>query len=185
MLLVIAAALFGFLGRGPFSHRTITDNARLAVDYEPVARYGATTQITLHLHAAAADEQQVVLSSTFVEPFGLSQILPRPVSEIPNGGGLTLKFATPAEPDDAEIRFQVSPSDVGPVHLSVRLGGGEARSGLSSFCHDNVLRGLSMSVVLRAAIAYWVLQRLEQVRDPIAEHDGKISIVEQPAESGG
>ena len=76
--------------------------------------------------AAAADEQQVGLSSRFVEPFGLSQILPRPLGEVPHGGGLMLKFFTPADPRDAEIPFKVSPSSVGPVHLSVRLGDGES-----------------------------------------------------------
>ena len=126
MFLVLVAALCGFLGRGPFSHRTITNGiGRLAVDYEPVARFGTATQITLHIHQVAADQQKVILSSTFLEPFGLSQIYPQPVAELPNGGGLTLEFATPAHPGDAEIRFQVTPSQVGPVHLSLQVGDGE------------------------------------------------------------
>jgi hypothetical protein len=50
MVLFVLAALAGVFGRGPFSHRTHkTSDGRLAIDFEPLARWGTTTQLTVHL----------------------------------------------------------------------------------------------------------------------------------------
>ena len=44
MVLVVVTCLPGFLGRGPFSHRTIVDSARrMAEGYQPGTRSGTTT----------------------------------------------------------------------------------------------------------------------------------------------
>jgi hypothetical protein len=48
MVVAVVAGLLGLLGRGPYSHRALTDvSGRIAIDYEPVARNGTATQITV------------------------------------------------------------------------------------------------------------------------------------------
>jgi hypothetical protein len=127
MLLVVAAGLLGFLGRGPFSHRTIVDaTGRLAIDYEPLARSGTATLITVHLRRTGSGNQTLSLDNHFLEPFGLTQILPRPVTEVATGSGLDLTFATPNHSSDVLIRLFVRPNGVGFVPLALRTGTGEA-----------------------------------------------------------
>ena len=50
MVAVIAAGLAGFFGRGPYSHQTKhTAESALTVDFEPIARSQAPTQVTFHI----------------------------------------------------------------------------------------------------------------------------------------
>jgi hypothetical protein len=133
MALIVAAALAGLFGRGPLSHRTHqTDDGRLAVDFEPITRYGTSTQITLHLSpdpAAMGDQREVthgtarvVLNSALVEPMGLQQVIPRPESTEAVGGGIAFVFNLAPLGQRATVRFVVKPDDVGPIHLDARQG---------------------------------------------------------------
>jgi hypothetical protein len=133
MALIVAAALAGLFGRGPLSHRTHqTDDGRLAVDFEPITRYGTSTQITLHLSpdpAAMGDQREVthgtarvVLNSALVEPMGLQQVIPRPESTEAVGGGIAFVFNLAPLGQRATVRFVVKPNDVGPIHLDARQG---------------------------------------------------------------
>lgn len=126
MLLVVAAALTGLMGRGPFSHRSsaAADKA-LAADREPVARYGTDTAVTLHLDMtkfAPGHDWTVHLNHAFVEPMGLQRITPVPLRQMAEGGGLALTFAFEADEPDAMIRLMLKPSGVGLQHLTARVG---------------------------------------------------------------
>ncbi len=127
MLLIVLAALGGFFGEGPFSHRTHkTPDGRLAVDYEPLARFGTTTQVTLHLSSSAADgtigHVRVFVSTVLVEPLGLQKVLPTPDSTEAVGGGIIYTFAVPPGVDSALVRFQLMPSTIGPVRVDAHQG---------------------------------------------------------------
>jgi hypothetical protein len=133
MTVVVAAALVGLFGRGPLSHRTHQSNdGRLAVDYEPIARYGTTSQITLHLSSDGAVDgiegapksgaARVVLNSELVEPMGLQQIIPQPVRSEAVAGGVAFVFSVPAGKERAAVRFVIKPAEVGPVRLNVSQG---------------------------------------------------------------
>jgi hypothetical protein len=133
MAVIVAAALSGFFGRGPLSHRTHqSEDGRLAVDFEPIARYGTSTQITLHLSPDVLSvgalsglkpgTAHVVLSSALIEPMGLQQVIPGPTSSEASGGGIGLVFNIPAGQSRAEIRFVTKPNDVGPIRLDVSQG---------------------------------------------------------------
>lgn len=126
MLLVVAAGLAGLMGKGPFSHRTsATATGALAADREPVARYGTSTTVTLHLDTtkfAPGHDWAVHLNNAFVEPMGLQGALPAPLRQAADGGGLVLTFAfEPGEPE-ALIRLMLKPSGVGLAHLAARVG---------------------------------------------------------------
>lgn len=83
MLLVVVAGVAGLMGKGPFSHRTsATADKALAVDREPVARYGTATMVTLHLDMAKlapGHDWTVHLNGAFVEPMGLHEVAPVPL----------------------------------------------------------------------------------------------------------
>jgi hypothetical protein len=123
MIAFVAAALGGFLGRGPFSHRTTSQpGSSLSVDYEPVARVQTATQITFHIdNDTAASTARLFIDTRLVEPMGLQRILPQPLAEQTAGGGLVLTLAVPAGTRDAHVRLIVQPAGIGIVHLSAHL----------------------------------------------------------------
>jgi hypothetical protein len=133
MAVVVAAALAGLFGQGPLSHRTHqTEDGRLAVDFEPIARYGTSTQITLHLSsdtpgigvqgAGAPSTAHVVLDSALIEPMGLQQVIPLPARSGAVAGGIEFVFNVPEGKARAEVRFVTKPNTVGPVRLDVSQG---------------------------------------------------------------
>ncbi len=119
LVLVVALALSGLLGRGPFSHETVrTPGGGPSVDYEPVARYDTPTQVTLHLHPAPGqDTTTVAIDTGFIEPMGLTALQPTPLASVAHDGGLSLTFGVRPGPADTLVRLQLKPSVVGPVSL--------------------------------------------------------------------
>jgi hypothetical protein len=124
LVAVVAMALSGLFGHGPFSHSTKQSKSGLfSVNFEPVARSGADTSVTVHLHPAA-QQAAVALSvnSAFLEPMGLSGIEPKPVAEAAApGGGMVLHFGVSPADRDALIRFDLQPGAIGPVTLKIQL----------------------------------------------------------------
>jgi hypothetical protein len=96
------------------------------VDYEPVARSGTGTQVTIHLlkPPPVATQMAVTLSNAFGEPFGLSTVEPRPERSVLGADGVTMIFdIAPGQTNDL-IRVKGSPTQIGLLHLSARLGAG-------------------------------------------------------------
>lgn len=127
MAAFVAAALAGLLGRGPFSHaHARAKDGSLGVDYEPVARFGTPTQITLHLHNATdtARAATVFLSPHVIEPMGGARAMPRPEAAAASGGGLVLRIRLAADQHDALVRLDAHPTAIGPVQLQAQVDGG-------------------------------------------------------------
>jgi len=124
MAAIVIAALAGLFGRGPLSHRTHwTPDHRFGVDFEPLARYGTTTQVTLHLSSPDPDVPvDVFVSSALIEPMGLQSIFPRPLDREAIGGGITYRFMIPAGQDSGLARFVLKPATVGPVQIELHQG---------------------------------------------------------------
>jgi hypothetical protein len=125
MALVVFAALIGLLGHGPMSHRTLwTANGRLAVDFEPIARFGTSTQVTLHLSSPPGEVRptRAVLSSSIVEPMGLQQIIPAPMASAAFGRELAYTFNIAEGKDSGLVRIVLKPGVVGPVNLYAKVG---------------------------------------------------------------
>jgi hypothetical protein len=125
MIVIVIAALIGLLGRGPLSHRTLwTPDGRLGVNFEPLARFGTSTRVTLHLSAPGGNPAQarVILSSSIVEPMGLQQIIPAPVGAEAAGRELAYTFDIAPGKDSGLVRFVFKPATVGPVQLYVKAG---------------------------------------------------------------
>ncbi len=127
MILVVVAALLGFAGEGPFSHRTIeAPGDDFAVDFEPVARHSTATQVTFHLHPLpGAVTVQLFLDSHFVEPMGMLRTDPRAMASQTSGSGLLLTYAVPpGAAGDQLVRLVAQPNQVGPIPLSASVNGG-------------------------------------------------------------
>ena len=122
---VVAAGLAGLLGRGPFSHRTTaTASGAIGVDYEPVARYGTETQVTLHVDTSRLPPgpMTVHLTTVLVEPMGLHEILPQPAAEQPEHDGVAVTIPHDGE-QDSYVRLFLKPSTVGRKHLTATIEG--------------------------------------------------------------
>ncbi len=126
LALVVAAGLAGLMGRGPFSHRSsATATGALAVDREPVARFGTSTMVTLHIDTSTfspAHDWVVHLNGTFLEPMGLLQVEPQPIRQAADGSGVALTFALEPGQQQALVRIGLKPTGVGWQHMAARVG---------------------------------------------------------------
>lgn len=119
LVMVVALALSGLLGRGPFSHEVMrAPGGGASVDYEPVARYDTPTQVTLHVHPAPGQQTSTLsIDTDFIEPMGLRTVQPTPLASATDQGGITMTFAVRPGRADTLVRLQLRPSVVGPVRL--------------------------------------------------------------------
>ena len=125
MVLFLLVCVSGLLGRGPFSHRTASaPDKSLQVDYEPAAREGTPTQVTLRLPNTSETPVQVsvFLSGNMAEPMGLSRTVPDAVSTMVGTQGLVLRFVVAPLQADAKIRLDAMPASAGIVHLQAWTG---------------------------------------------------------------
>ena len=125
MVLFVGAGLAGLLGRGPFSHRTEqTAESALTVDFEPIARSQAPTQVTFHIdNPTDAPTLDLLIGTNSVEPMGLQRIMPEPAATKAVTDGLVLTLAIPPGTKNTEIRLMMQPSSLGPNQLVARLEG--------------------------------------------------------------
>ncbi len=130
MLAFVIAGLVGLFGRGPYSHRTETSPASgLAIDFEPIARAQASTQVTFHLHNGSGTPfLSLFVSGNMVEPMGLQGIIPQPLTTRVTDGGLLLTIAVPPGTQDVQLRMMLNPAGMGVNRLTARL---VDRAGLS------------------------------------------------------
>ncbi len=124
LFVVVGAALLGLLGHGPFSHARTEVVGGLSADYEPVARYDAPTQVTLHIASRSpGDSVQIRLTSKMIEPMGLTMIQPQPVMMQTAGGDVLLTIAGDRMTPDNLVRLQLKPAVVGLVSLAAAIAG--------------------------------------------------------------
>jgi hypothetical protein len=123
MAVCTAAGIAGLWGRGPLSHRTVaTPGTGLKVDFEPIARSQTSTQVTLHLsNTTASANEALFIGSNTVEPMGLKQVIPAPVSTEILPDGLRMTVAIPPGTQDALIRLILMPTGIGENELAARL----------------------------------------------------------------
>lgn len=121
----VTIALLGFLGRGPFSHESVSSRLKtFTVDYEPVARHGTASMITVHLKQPRAEPFSIrlLLDQHLLEPMGLQREMPTPDHSSVSDKGVWMTFTEEAGQKDALVRFNVSPEALGPVPLQISDG---------------------------------------------------------------
>lgn len=125
MIGFVTCAFLGLMGRGPFSHSSkASPSGGISVDYEPIARHGTSTMITVHLKRPTDTEHPVrlLLDQHMVEPMGLQHSIPVPDQSSVSDAGVWLTFAELAGQHDALVRFDVSPTAVGMIPMEVTDG---------------------------------------------------------------
>ena len=125
MILFLLVCVSGLLGRGPFSHRTASaPDGSLHVDYEPAAREGTPTQVTLRLPNPGETPAQVnvFVSGNIAEPMGLSRTVPDAVSTMVGTRGMVLRFVVAPLQADAKIRLDTMPASAGVIRLQAWTG---------------------------------------------------------------
>ncbi len=125
MVLFVLAAGLGLMGRGPFSHASVqSTGGALAVDYEPVARHGTTTTISVHIRKPqdAGHTIELRVNQQIIEPMGFQRAIPLANSSSVSDGGMRLTFNEPANQSDVLVRFEVMPNAVGFIPLRVSDG---------------------------------------------------------------
>ena len=150
MVLFTAAGLAGLMGQGPFSHRTVKSiESGLAIDFEPVARAQAGTQVTFHLDNQTGNPlMDLFISTNVVEPMGLQHALPEPVGTKVVKDGIVLTVSVPpGTVNGAATRIDADRARAQPTCSKARRP--------CSTKMDAVRR--AMSVIIRAAIAYLIL----------------------------
>jgi hypothetical protein len=136
LLLFVIAALGGAFGRGPLDHRSqANSDGTLSIDYEPVVRYGTTTQITVHVAGSEQGNSEIArpaarlfISNTLIEPLGLQQVIPQPNETTASSAGAIYRFEVPPNKAGALVRMVIKPSSVGPVQAKIGNEDGESVS---------------------------------------------------------
>jgi hypothetical protein len=123
MILVVGAAALGFLGRGPFSHASRrSSSGTMAIDYEPIARHGTSTSITVHVQQARNTPYPIrlLVNQQMIELMGYQHAVPLPDRSMLSDTGVWLSFEEEAGQHDVLVRLEISPNAVGlvPMHLS-------------------------------------------------------------------
>ena len=123
MILFVLAAGLGFLGRGPFSHATTQSaSGALSVNYEPIARHGTSTTITLHIKKPEDFPHPIELrvSQQMIEPMGYEHTIPAANNSSLSEHGMRLTFNEAANQPDVLVRFELAPNAIGfvPLHIS-------------------------------------------------------------------
>ena len=130
MVFFVAACALGLFGHGLFSVRSKANaDGTIAIEYEPVVRYGAPTDIEFVTKVpAGGDKVAVTMAKDLVDDFGLERITPRPSLWEAGQNGLRLEFPVLGKADHGAIRFSGSPNFRGSVRLWARLDKGEELS---------------------------------------------------------
>ncbi len=122
MLIVVASAVLGLLGRGPFSHATIAaPGGAISVDYEPVARHGTSTMVTVHVKNPPGPIRLLV-DQHMIEPMGYQRATPVPDHTEVSDDGNWLAFDPRTDQHDVLVRFDVAPTALGFVPMRVSDG---------------------------------------------------------------
>ncbi len=123
MVLFVVAGLAGLLSHGPYSHRTAASvGTGLVVDFEPIVRAQASTQITFHFdNISAASTVDLFIGTNIVEPMGLQRIEPQPAQTRLVKDGMVMTIPIPPGTKDAKLRFMLQPMSLGPNELVARV----------------------------------------------------------------
>ena len=125
MLAFVVVGPVGALGAGPLDHWSVAGSDGVAVDHQPIARFGTATQITLHHPPGAGGRSfSVRRSSTFFEPLGVRGMMPLPISQTAVDGGTDAVFL--AAGSTGLVRRDGKPSRLGMIPLVVTVGGAPA-----------------------------------------------------------
>jgi hypothetical protein len=126
-MLILIAALLGFLGPGPLGKATAASSDKsLSVEYYRMERYEAPVQLRISASGSLAKEGElrVWLNRQFVEAVEIKRIDPEPEHAEINGERFVYVFKTAAAPSTIKLFFHLEPNKFGKTaaHLGIVEG---------------------------------------------------------------
>lgn len=117
--LMVATAL-GAFGHGPLSRAHAGEpGAPLWVEYDRIARFGASVRLLVHAQPGTGDVIELTLDRPLLEAFAIRNITPAPASTGLAADGVTYRFAARA-PQTAPVIFELQPARRWRVHGHIR-----------------------------------------------------------------
>lgn len=122
LTVVLAAALVGLLGPGPYSKTTIGDE-KLKVEYQRLGRWQAPEELRFFVGSNQARDDRVVIwvDSPFLHAHDVQYITPSPRAVEAFNGGFNYIFAV-EDQQALEVCFTIEPQKVGMKKGRVALG---------------------------------------------------------------
>lgn len=123
MALIIAAALGGLLGPGPYSDKSIQGPGGLHLDYQSIARYNAPTHFHLQV-PGGSDDLELSIPAEFVKAIELERINPEPKEMRLDGEKHTWIF--PRKEGSSEVMINFRPQGFGAKKCRLEVKGAGA-----------------------------------------------------------
>lgn len=124
LALLLTAAAVGLFSVGPLSTTTASDPARiLLLDYERFLRFGAPTEMHLHLEPEATGEETITirLSGDLARGVEFVSIQPEPDGMLAAPDGLEFEFRISDPGQPTEIFFSILPHHMGRLEGAIGL----------------------------------------------------------------
>lgn len=121
MLLILAAALLGFLGQGILTHRrATTDDGALTVDYYRVERYESPAKLEIRLQNLTSTEPlRLYVSKAFFDHTTPETVSPVPVGTWMEGDKVVYDFAV-SDVKELMIVYRYRHDDIGRLNYQIR-----------------------------------------------------------------
>jgi hypothetical protein len=95
LLAVMAATVLGVFGGGPLSRARAGDaGAPLFVDYERLARFGASMRLVVHARPQPDGDIRFTIDRSILDAFVILHVTPPPASTVVAGSGVEYRFRT-------------------------------------------------------------------------------------------
>jgi hypothetical protein len=120
MALLIAAALAGLLGPGPYSETSAEGPSGLHIEYQRIARYHAPAHFNLKVPGGKED-LEISVASKFVKEIALEHIDPEPKEMRLNGDRHTWIF--PRQESSSEVMIHYRPEAFGKKQIRLEVKG--------------------------------------------------------------
>lgn len=140
LLGIVAAASFGFLGKGPWSgQRVESEGGAVVVEHLRISHIEADDMLTLTLAPTAAEpdgENETItvdITGSWIQGINRQSVSPSPSEEVLIPGGIRMEFAfdPDAEPqsgstDSLQVFIQFRAQELGELDGTVTVGGESA-----------------------------------------------------------
>jgi hypothetical protein len=115
MILIMAAALLGLTGPGPFSSRTATDESgTIKIEYSKFLHYATPDIVQIHLSPAGeSDEAVLFVSRSYVRDIRLDHIIPEPEKEVVEKDFIAYHFNKLSKSQPVLVTLHINPGVYG------------------------------------------------------------------------
>lgn len=121
MLLILVAAVLGYLGQGPLTHRrVVTADGALSVDYYRVERYESPAKLMIRVQdLPRAEPLRLYVSKTFFDHTTPETVSPLPIATRIEGDEVVYDFAVSGA-EELTIVYRYRHNDTGRLNYQIR-----------------------------------------------------------------